>query len=493
MIGSDILLLFHNIDNITLIPMIKIKRLTVITALLLEFGGVSSLLQAQNIQTKNSAVISNDSSLVHSKLPAEWNLQNCIDYALQNNIQIRKDRITAASSEVDLKKAKAALFPDLTFSTSHDLVNRPYQESSSYVSGSEVLSSTSKTTYSGSFGLNASYTLFNGGKRSKTIKQNYLDKQISDLGVNESENEIKESITKIYVQILYAAESVTINSSTLKVSQAEYNRGEELFKAGSLAKADVAQLKSEVSSNKYELVTSQATLANYELQLKQLLELDGEEKMNLYIPTLNTDNVLLPLPNKADVYLAALAERPEIQSGKLNIKASKLGISIAKAAYAPTISLSGGVGTTTASGSDYSYAQQMKNSLRNTIGLSLSLPIFDNRSNKSAVEKAQLSYQTSQLDLLDDQKTLYKTIESLWLDANSAQQQFAAADEKLKSTQTSYDLVSEQFNLGMKNTVDLLTEKNNLLQAKQEQLQAKYMAILNIQLLKFYRGEKISL
>ncbi|MFA6813243.1 MAG: TolC family protein, partial [Bacteroidaceae bacterium] len=225
--------------------MIKIKRLTVITALLLEFGGVSSLLQAQNIQTKNSAVISNDSSLVHSKLPAEWNLQNCIDYALQNNIQIRKDRITAASSEVDLKKAKAALFPDLTFSTSHDLVNRPYQESSSYVSGSEVLSSTSKTTYSGSFGLNASYTLFNGGKRSKTIKQNYLDKQISDLGVNESENEIKESITKIYVQILYAAESVTINSSTLKVSQAEYNRGEELFKAGSLAKADVAQLKSE--------------------------------------------------------------------------------------------------------------------------------------------------------------------------------------------------------------------------------------------------------
>ena len=94
---------------------------------------------------------------------------------------------------------------------------------------------------------------------------------------------------------------------------------------------------------------------------------------------------------------------------------------------------------------------------------------------------------------MDNQKTLYKTIESLWLSANSAQQQYVAATQKLKSTQASYALVSEQFNLGMKNTVELLTEKNNLLQAQQEQLQAKYMAILNTQLLKFYQGDKLAL
>ena len=110
-----------------------------------------------------------------------------------------------------------------------------------------------------------------------------------------------------------------------------------------------------------------------------------------------------------------------------------------------------------------------------------------------AVEKAKIQKQTSELDLLDDQKTLYKTIETLWLDANSAQQRYAAATEKLKSTQTSYELIQEQFNLGMKNTVELLTEKSNLLSAQQETLQAKYMAILNMQLLKFYQGEKIEL
>lgn len=95
--------------------------------------------------------------------------------------------------------------------------------------------------------------------------------------------------------------------------------------------------------------------------------------------------------------------------------------------------------------------------------------------------------------MLDEEKNLFKTIEGLWLDANSAQQSYAAASEKLRSTQVSYDLIDEQFNLGMKNTVELLTEKNNLLAAKQEVLQAKYMAILNTQLLHFYQGESIKL
>ena len=108
-------------------------------------------------------------------------------------------------------------------------------------------------------------------------------------------------------------------------------------------------------------------------------------------------------------------------------------------------------------------------------------------------KKLKLQYETSMLSLLDEQKALYKTIETLWLDANSAQQRYAAANEKLKSTKISYELTSEQFNLGMKNTVELLTEKNNLLQAQQEQLQAKYMAILNTQLLKFYQGDQLAL
>lgn len=139
------------------------------------------------------------------------------------------------------------------------------------------------------------------------------------------------------------------------------------------------------------------------------------------------------------------------------------------------------------------WAQQMKYGWNNMIGINLSIPIFDNRQNKSNVQKARLQYSNSQYDLINKQKELYSTIETLWLDALNAQQQYAAAESKLESSQTSFDMVSEQFNLGMKNTVELLTEKNNLLSAQQERVQAKYMAILNRTLLNFYVGNKIEL
>jgi outer membrane protein len=426
-------------------------------------------------------------------LPAQWNLQTCIDYALQQNITIRKNRLNAESAEVDVKTAKAALFPSLTASVSQRIVNRPNSQTNTIIDGDNITSSQSKTSYNGSYGIDANWTLYNGNKRLNTLKQQRMNNRIAELGVAESENTIEESITQIYVQILYAAEAVKVNEATLDVSRAECERARALLAAGSIARSDLAQLEAQVSTDKYQLVTAQATLQDYKLQLKQLLELDGEKEMTLYIPTLGDENVLSPLPSKTDVYRSALTLRPEIEAGRLNVKASELDIDIARSGYIPTISLSAGIGSTNTNGNDFTFGEQIKQNWNNSLGVTVSVPIFNNRQTKSAVQKAKIQKQNSELDLLDNQKNLYKTIEGLWLDANSAQQRYVAAIEKLRSTQTSYDLIQEQFNLGMKNTVELLTEKNNLLNAQQETLQAKYMAILNTQLLKFYQGEQITL
>ena len=463
--------------------MINVRRLTVMTFLGASMlSGISAQVSPLQVDT-----------LKETKIPDQWDLQSCIDYAKEQNITIRKNRITAASTQIDVKTAKAAMFPSLSFSTGQQVVNRPYQETSSRVSGSEIISSNSKTSYNGNYGLNASWTLYNGNKRLKTIQQEKLNNQMAELDVATSENNIQESIAQVYIQILYAAESVKVNESTLQVSIAQRDRGQELLNAGSIAKSDFAQLEAQVSTDRYQLVTAQATLEDYKLQLKQLLELDGENEMNIYLPTLSDENVLAPLPTKRDVYISALSLRPEIEASKLNVEASELGINIAKSSYFPTISLSAGIGTNHTSGSDFTFGEQVKNGWNNSIGVSVSVPIFNNRQTKSAVQKAKLQRETSMLNLLDEQKNLYKAIEGLWLDANTAQQRYVAAQEKLRSTQTSYELVSEQFNMGMKNTVELLTEKNNLLSAQQETLQAKYMAILNAQLLKFYQGEEIQL
>lgn len=422
-----------------------------------------------------------------------WTLQDCIDYAMQENISLQQSRLTAESAQVDIKTAKNALFPSLSFSTSHNLINRPYQESSYTVSGTEILMANTNTNYSGSYGLNAQWELFNGGRNLKTIKQEELNSRIAGLDFETTANSIEESIAQVYVQILYASESVKVNENTLEVSKAQRDRGKELFEAGSISSADYAQLESQVSNDNYQLVTAITALEDYKLQLKQLLEMEGNVEMLLYIPELNDNDVLARLPDKESVYASALQTRPEIESGKLNVSASELDIKIAKSSYYPSLSLSAGIGTSHTTGTDYTFSEQIKNGWNNSVGLTLSVPIFSRRQTKSAVEKAQIGLESTKLQLRETEKELYRTIENLWLDAWSAQQQYLAAAERVKSSRTSFDLVSEQFNLGMKNTVELLTEKNNLLSAEQELLQAKYMAILNIQLLKFYQGMEMTL
>ena len=424
---------------------------------------------------------------------AQWTLEDCINYALEKNIQLQQDKISLQESEIDIKDARASLFPTLSFSTGHNVVNRPYQEQSATVSGTEIISSDSRTTYNGSYSLNAAWTLWNGGKRLNTLKQQKTNKAIAQLSVSETENTLQEQIAQLFIQILYADESISINKGTLEVSEATYKRGEELFKEGSISKADLAQLEVQVSNDKYQVVSAESSLRDYKLQLKQLLELDGTEEMDLVLPQLEYEDIMRLLPNQTDIYQTALSIRPEIQSGKLSIENAKLGISAAKAGYYPTISLSASSSSMTNNASTNNWAQQMKYGWNNMISINLSIPIFDNRQNKSNVQKARFQYNTSQLDLINKQKELYSTIEGLWLDALNAQQQYAAAETKVKSSQTSFDMVNEQFNLGMKNTVELLTEKNNLLSAKQELVQAKYMAILSRTLLNFYAGNNIEL
>ena len=378
------------------------------------------------------AVLSSSTGL-YAQENKTWSLQDCIDYALEKNIQLQQNKLSLEEADVDVKTAKASLFPSLSFSTGHNLVNRPYQETSATVSGTEIITSDNNNTYNGSYSLSAQWTLWNGGQRLNNIKQQKTNKEIAGLSVAETENMLQEEITKLFVQILYANESVEINKNTLEVSEATYKRAVELFNEGSLSKSDVAQLEAQASNDKYQLVTAESTMRNYNLQLKQLLELDGTTEMVLDMPELKDEDVMAVLPNQIDVYNTALTSRPEIQSSKLSIDNAKLGIKTAKAGYLPTISLSASTSSMTNNASTNNWAEQMKYGWNNMIGINLSIPIFNNRQTKSAVQKAQITYSSSQLDLINKQKELYSTIESLWLDALNAQQQYEAANSQLQS------------------------------------------------------------
>ncbi|MDD4514675.1 TolC family protein [Massilibacteroides sp.] len=418
-------------------------------------------------------------SMIAQEKPQTWTLKTCLDYALEHNIQVKKSKVSLLSGEEDLKQAKAQLFPSLSASSSHNFSNYP---------SSNVADNNS---YTGSYGVNASLKLFDGGKRLNAIKQQDLQTQADHLNIEQSEDDIRIALIQAYMQVLYANEAVAINKSTVDVSQAQRDRSEELYKAGSISKVDLSQIESQLSTDKYQLVVAEKNLANYKLQLKQLLELDIEEEIELEIPELTSADVMIPLSDKQEIYNTALSVMPEMKSSKLNVEISELEIKKAKAGYLPSLSLSAGIGTGHSSGTGITFKDQLWDRFSESVGLTVSIPIFSNRENKTAVNKAKLAVTTSQLELLNTQKALLKTVEGLYLDATSSQEQYLSAEDRLNAVQQSYRQTEEQFFLGMKNTLELLTEKSNWLSAQQELLQTKYMAVMSIQLLNIYQKKTV--
>ena len=320
-----------------------------------------------------------------------------------------------------------------------------------------------------------------------------MQDEVNQLATEEMEDDIQIAIVQAYLQVMYAMESVKINENTVATSKAERDRAEELFKAGSISSVDLAQLESQYSTDKYQLVVAKNSLDNYKLQLKQLLELDISDEIHLDMPDIAEEHIITPLPSKESIYTTSLAVMPQIRSSELAIEVAELEKQKAKASYWPTLSMNAGVGTGHLSGTNYTFGNKIWNNFNESIGLTISIPIFANRENKTAYNKAKLALTTSQLDLLDSQKELLQTVENVYLDAISAQSQYLSATERLSYIQQSFQLTEEQFFLGMKNTLEMLTEKNNLLTAQQEVLQAKYMAIMNIQLLNIYQKKPVDL
>ena len=405
-----------------------------------------------------------------------WTLQECLDYAYQNNIQVRQSRNNQLSGIEDTKQAKAALFPSLVASTTQSYTNYP---------SSEV---TDNNSYTGTYGITAGMTIFEGGKLRTEGKRQKVQNQMDALSVEESVNDIRIAIVQAYMQCLYAADAVRINRSTAEASKAQRDRAEEMLRTGSISRVDFAQLQSQYSSDEYQIVVAGSTLDNYKLQLKQLLELDIMEEMNPAVPGVKEENVLKALPPKNEVYETALKVMPQIRRGELGIEAAKLEEKSARAGFFPSISLSASVGTGHMSNNDFESGSQIWNRFNENVGLTLNIPIFSNRKNRTAVNKAKIALNDSYLEWTSLQKELLRNVESAYLDAVSAQAQYLSAREKEKYARESYELTSEQFRVGVKNTVELITAQNEYSAAQQQVLQAKYLTLLSIELLNIYQG-----
>ena len=422
----------------------------------------------------------------------QWSLRDCIDYALANNIQLQKAKIKEYSALEDVKQSQAALLPSLNLSTSQNVSYTPWpQQGRATVADGYVQSSVDKVYYNGSYSLSGNWTVWNGNKNRNNVKLNKVAAEQARLDSATTANNVLEQIAQLYVQILYSNEAIAVTKESLKTSQTNEQRGKTMVEVGKMSKADLAQLTAQRAQDEYAIVEAESNLRNYKRQLKELLQITSDEEFDVAVPSTTDDMALETVPALNDVYAASLEQRPEIKNAKLGIESSDLGIKVAKAGRMPTVSLNAGVMTSTSSMSDNAWGTQMKNNFSLGGGVTVSIPLFDNRQTKTAVNKAKLQKQSYLLDLQDKQTTLYSTIENYWLQAVTNQNKFKAARVSTESAQASYELLSEQFKQGLKNTVELMTGKTNLLQAQQNELQSKYLAILNLNMLEFYQTGNI--
>ena len=417
----------------------------------------------------------------------QWTLKDCIDYALANNISLRKTKLQEYSALEDVKQSQSALLPSLSFSTSQNGTYRPWPEAGkATVDNGYVQSSIDKIYYSGSYSVNGNWTVWNGGRNTNTVKLNKLAAEQARLDSAETANSIQEQIAQLYVQILYSNDAINVCKESLETSKINENRGKDMFEVGKISKADLAQLTAQRAQDEFNVIEAESNMRNYKRQLKQPLQITDDEEFDIAIPQTTDEMALCEIPALNEVYAATLNIRPEIKNAKLGIESSDLSIKIAKAQKLPAIDLNAGVSTNTTTMSDNKWGQQLKNNVNVGAGFTVSIPLFDNRSSKTAVNKAKIQRENYILELRDKQTTLYSTVENYWLQAVINQNKFKAAKVSTESAKASYELLSEQFALGLKNIVELMTGKNNLLTAQQNELQSKYLAILNIDMLKFY-------
>ena len=422
----------------------------------------------------------------------QWSLKDCIDYALANNIQLQKAKVQQLSALEDIKQSQSALLPSLSLSTSQNVSYNPWPEQgSAMIAGNKVQADVKKVFYNGSYSLSGNWTVWNGGQNTNTVKLNKLAAEQARLDSAVTANNVLEQIAQLYVQILYSDEAISVTKESLKTSQANEERGKTMVSVGKMSKADLAQLTAQRAEDEYSIVEAESNLRNYKRQLKQLLQIADNDEFDVVIPSMTDEMALKDVPALNDVYAASLTQRPEIQNAKLGIESSDLSVKIAKAGKMPTVGLNAGLSTSTTSMNSNGWCNQLKNNFTVGGGVTVSIPLFDNRKTKTAVNKAMLQKENYMLDLQDKQTTLYSTVENYWLQAVTNQNKFKAARVSTESAQASYELLSEQFNLGLKNIVELMTGKTHLLQAQQNELQSKYLAILNLNMLDFYRTGEI--
>lgn len=446
-----------------------------------------------------------------------WSLEDCVNHAINNNIQIKQQELSTKYYQNLEKQSKLDILPSLntgaqqtyTFGRSVD----PY----TYEFSTENFKSNN-------FYVNSSLTVFNGLQKINNIRKSNFDLQASIQDLEKAKNDIALNIAAAYLQVLYSEEMYKAAELQLGVTKLQQEKTKKLVDAGSLAKGNLLEVDAQIASEELQLVNLENQLATSYLTLKQILDLDSVKDFNILKPDLATIDGKLIVYSVDEIYNQALTSLPQIKSAEYKVKSNEAGLCSAKGNMSPRVSLNGSWGTGyseartkgqyvptimqigyTESGeyvySDsysyvsetYPFSEQFKDNASTSLSINLSIPIFNNWQVNTGVSNAKINLLNSKLSLDLTRQQLYKEIQQAYADAIAAFKKYNAANKALESIKESFRYTQQKFDVGMVSSFDYNAAKNNMLKAESDVLQAKYEYVFKSKILDFYRGDAIKL
>ncbi len=454
----------------------------------------------------------------------QWNLEECLNYALERNISINQKKLSNQINEIDLKQDKAKMIPSINASGSQS-----FNFGRSVDPYTNVY--TSSNFASNNFALNSNWNIFNGFQNKNTIEKTKIDIQTGDLDLQETENNITISITQAYLQILYSYEQVVNAKNKLNSTQAQVKRTESLLRAGEVPEGTLFQIKAQEASDQYNLINIGNQLEMAKINLMQYMELPVEQYFEVVQPVYN-DSLLaiVILQDSREIFENAKSVLPEIESAELKISSAEQSLKIAKGANYPRLSLSAGINSgysnnrnlydretimqeeqigylqsdpteivlaqraqTNITTLNYPFGQQITDNFAQSVRLNLTIPIYSNRQVKSNVERSKINIQTAQLNAQNTNNQLRKKIEQAYNDMIASARNHEAAKEQVKNLERSYGDTKRKFELGMINATDFIIEQNQYFDSESNLNRAKYQFIFTDKILDFYQGKPITL
>ena len=431
-----------------------------------------------------------------------WSLEDCIKYAIDNNLQIKQQVIQSEYQKNALDLSKLSLLPTLNGSASQNYSFRRTLDQLTY-------QYSNKNGISNNFYIGGSLNLFNGFQSANSIKKNQYLLLASEQDLQNIKDNIALTVAMDYLQILLSKELVAVTSNQLQITLQQIEKTRKMVDAGSLAKGNLLQIESQAATEEVQYINQKNLLDISFLNLTQLLELQTPEGFEVVVPEIGIDTNSIIVGNIDDIFKVAETVRPEIKSSEMKLTASEYNLKIAKGSRIPSLtmnhSFTTGYYNTTSKilGYDpvsqtpitgkYPFSEQINDNINYGLGFTLSIPILNGWQVNKSITNSKLSIQSSQYTLEGTKKQLYKNIQQAYTDAIAALKKYYASKKAVSASEESFRYTEQKFNVGMVTPVDYNAGKTQLLNAQSDLSQSKYEFIFKTKVLDFYKGIPINL